>query len=283
MVDTQPSSRGSGHGDGASLSAGDLDQAEILSRISADRRPSVLRVVSEVGSTNDAIRQGGAADRTVLIADLQTSGRGRMGRCWHSPAGLGLYLSLLLRLSVDLRYVPRWTLGAAWAICRAMQRLGAPEVRIRWPNDLITGEGKLAGILAELRSSAAGAGELVLGVGVNVHHRATDFPLEPSLNATSLRRLLGPSKMVSRSAVAAVVIEELLTMDEMLRCGGWSAVAEGWVRLAPDAVGQRVRLGRDGAPGVTCGIGECGELLVERQDGTIEAVRTSDGIDRLEG
>jgi len=241
---------------------------------------------ARVESTNDELKRraaGGAAEGTVLIADAQTAGRGRRGRYWHSPPGLGLYVSVLFRSDGSTGPPTRWTLAAAVAACDACHRVGATEVRIEWPNDLVHGPRKLGGILTEVRGGLEGANEIVIGAGINVAHRVEDLPPELVNTATSLR-LAGRSTMVERETLAAAYLLELGAMAHRLRSGGWEDVARRWEELAPGCRGRRVRVtsGNDDEPGarrgVTAGIDGDGALIVRGEDGRSFAVRTADAV-----
>lgn len=148
----------------------------------------------------------GAPDGTVVIAERQTAGRGRLGRSFQSAQGLGLYLSVLWRPQTPPEtWMALPALGAV-ASCRAIGRVCGLDVGIKWPNDLVYGGKKLGGILTEavlLGSDTA----VVLGIGINVHHRAADFEGEVRDMAASLETVTG--RAVSREVLAAALVEEL--------------------------------------------------------------------------
>ena len=177
-----------------------------------------LVVVPEIGSTNTALKQmaaQGAPSGTVLIADRQSSGRGRLGRSFDSPAGMGLYFSLLLRPALDPVRVPHATLRAGLATAEAVERCTSLQAGIKWPNDLVIGAKKLCGILSEAGSSSSGALDwLVIGIGVNVNQSLEDFPPELREMASSLRILGHP---VSRGVLAAELIRQLSDLEADLQ------------------------------------------------------------------
>ena len=135
----------------------------------------------ETDSTNTAVRRmaaDGAPEGTVVIADHQTAGRGRMGRAFLSPAGTGLYMSLLLRPTIPAERAIRITTAAAVAVCRALESFGCPA-RIKWVNDLFASGRKICGILAESAFAADGSmAYAVLGIGVNLAPPPGGFPAE---------------------------------------------------------------------------------------------------------
>jgi BirA family biotin operon repressor/biotin-[acetyl-CoA-carboxylase] ligase len=231
-------------------------------------------VCGTTGSTNDEARRlagEGAEEGTVVIAERQTAGRGRLGHAWDSPDGLGLYLSLVLRPTESADRIGRYTIAAAVAVGTACRAFAGERVVLKWPNDVHAGGRKLAGILAELRQKPRGA-ELVLGIGLNVGQCEADFPAELSARATSLR-MLGAGVGIDREAAAASVLESLAGTIGELRAGGWPEVAARFLRYAPDATGRPARVG-SGAVGVTDGLDDSGALRVRTAGGIVLAHAT---------
>ena len=230
---------------------------------------------ASIDSTNAlAMAEGerGEADGTVYVADEQTAGRGRGDHSWHSEAGSGLYLSVLLRP----RMVPAdalWlSLIAGIAAHDAVQRVTGLRADIRWPNDLLLGERKFGGILTELNAEATRVRFAAIGVGINVNHAR--LPDELSGQATSLRiagarefprqpllvELLKALDIEVNQLVSATSVAEQRSMRDniLLRFESRSS----WVR------GKRVSVAEGGGyAGVTAGLDEHGFLLVESTDG----------------
>jgi BirA family biotin operon repressor/biotin-[acetyl-CoA-carboxylase] ligase len=147
-----------------------------------------------VDSTNlraKRLARQGAAEGTVVVAERQNQGRGRLGRGWASRAGQGLWLSLILRPRVGTAELAVITLLTAVTMARAIKRATGIQVRIKWPNDLLYEDAKLAGILAELNGELDRVNYLIVGIGLNVNHLAEDFPPELAGRATSLRQIGG--------------------------------------------------------------------------------------------
>lgn len=243
-----------------------------------------LRLFAEVDSTNDALRRladDGAPEGTVVIAETQSLGRGRQGRRWHSPPGVGLYISVLVRDVGPLDRATRWTLGAAVAVCEACNEVASIAATIKWPNDVQVRGRKLAGILAELRG--AERPELVVGCGINALHRAEDFPEDLRPHATSLRQAAG-STDVDREGLAAAFLARFAGVRQQLRSGGWDAVARRWAGLAPGAMDQpvRVHVGDRVFEGRTAGLDPLGGLVVRSLDGATTVVRQVDSVRPLE-
>jgi len=246
-----------------------------------------LHVSDSTTSTNDEIRSlasAGAPEGTVVIAVEQTSGRGRMGRRWHSVPGLGLYVSVLIRPREPAAYATRWTLGAAVAACRACRRTAGCDVTIKWPNDLLIGRLKVAGVLAEMRG-AGDAAELTIGTGINVDHAPGDFPEELRDTATSLR-IAADGGGPNREELAASYLAGIGWVRDGLAEGRWDELSRRWVALAPMSRGARVRVsspGSEAIEGTTRGIDEFGALIVDGCDGESIVVRSVDRVRWLEG
>jgi BirA family biotin operon repressor/biotin-[acetyl-CoA-carboxylase] ligase len=187
-------------------------RSDIAAHLSAERAD--WHVFDCVDSTNLLCKRqamDGAADGFAAIADRQTAGRGRLGRSFQSPGGLGLYLSILWHPGCDARaLLPLPALGAV-AAKRAVERVCGLGCAIKWPNDLVAGGKKVGGILTE---SVVLGGEMavVLGIGINVSHTPSDFEGEVRDIAASLQMVTG--KPVSRAALAAALMEQL----HELRC-----------------------------------------------------------------
>ncbi len=212
-----------------------------------------------------------------MVADHQSAGRGRRGRLWHSPPGLGLYVSVLLRPAAAVGEVTRWTLGAAVAACEACRALARCPAEIEWPNDLSVAGRKLGGILAELRSVGGATGEVVIGAGLNVHHGPGDWPEGLAGSAISLRQASRCGIVVEREVLAGVYLKGLGEIVSDLEQGRWDGVASRWEALAPGAHGLRVRT-RGDACGVTAGLDASGALQVLAEDGRCLRVHDVESI-----
>lgn len=169
---------------------------------------------ASLASTNTYLKElaaAGAEEGTVVVADFQTAGRGRMDRTFQSPAGKGLYLSVLLRPDLPPeRFLPVTALAGV-AVCDAVERLCGERPGLKWPNDPVLHGRKLAGILTELVMGEDGKPAIVLGIGVNVSQTREDFTPDVADMATSLAQ---EGYLVEREALAAVLLQRL---DEMYR------------------------------------------------------------------
>jgi BirA family biotin operon repressor/biotin-[acetyl-CoA-carboxylase] ligase len=155
-----------------------------------------------VQSTNDIAAtqaEHGATEGTIVVADQQTKGRGRLGRTWFSPPGTGIYLSIILKPKFPPEDAPGLSLMAALALAETLESFCPKGVKIKWPNDVLLGGRKVAGILTELSAEKDKISHVIVGVGINVNHGIGHFPDELKDTATSMRRYL--KHKVSRVAL----------------------------------------------------------------------------------
>ena len=193
---------------------------QILSHLSAECPwRDTLYWYDTISSTNTKAKElarEGAPHGTVLIADHQTGGRGRLGRSFSSPAGMGVYLSVILRPNCPADALMHLTCAAAVAMCDAVEQVAAFRPKIKWINDLVFGGKKLGGILTEL-SVNPNTGLIdyaIIGIGINCCQTASDFPPEIQNMAASLSMVSG--KAVTPPQLAAAMIEALVSMDRTL-------------------------------------------------------------------
>ena len=174
-----------------------------------------LMYFEAIDSTNTRAKElafQGAPHGTVLIADHQTGGRGRRGRNFHSPAGSGIYMSVILRPNCPASSLMHLTSAAAVSLCDAVEDSCGFRPGIKWTNDLIFGQRKLAGILTELGFNAQGNVDwAIVGMGINCTQEASQFPEEIRSIAGSLSSVSG--KPVDRAKVAAAMMDALYRMD----------------------------------------------------------------------
>jgi BirA family biotin operon repressor/biotin-[acetyl-CoA-carboxylase] ligase len=243
-------------------------------------KPIATRVVfySAIGSTNDVAAELAAephGEGAVVIANAQTAGRGRRGRTWFSPAGSGLYVSVVLapgRARAPDRATELVTLMAGVALAEGVERATGLAPQIKWPNDLQVGGRKLAGILAEGVSTARAAApaattglmRVVLGFGINI--ATTACPPELRTRITSLETELG--RPIDRATVCASLLTSLSRRYADLLAGRFDAILSDWRDRAPGSRGRRVRWDESDGPrsGTTVGIDNRGGLLVQVGD-----------------
>lgn len=211
---------------------------------------------------------------TLVIAEEQTAGRGRLGRAWYSEKTSGIYLSIILRPPLAPQQAPLLTLAAGLAARDAVAEVTALPVDLRWPNDLLTGGRKFCGILTELQAEAQRIHHVVVGIGVNVNH--AKIPSELEKIATSLR--LAAGRPVSRLELLAHLLTAFdRTYNRLLEEGPAPLVAR-FGEVSSYARDKRVRVvaPREEFTGVTAGLDAMGSLLVRRDDGQVVPVLAGD-------
>ena len=247
----------------------------ILSHLSPNHPwAGTVHYFDSIGSTNTeakGLAAAGAPHGTVLIAGHQTGGRGRMGRSFHSPAGLGIYLSVILRPNCGPADLMHLTCAAAVAMCDAVEKAAGFRPGIKWTNDLVCGKRKLGGILTELSLNATGiVNYAVIGIGINCLHRPDDFPEELRDMAGSLSMTAGVPADPAR--VAAAMIGGLYAMDQ----GLLTQKASIMDRYRADCVtlGKEISVHRFDTVrhGTATGVDDDGGLTVRFDDGSTQTV-----------
>lgn len=249
-------------------------QARLRSRLIG--RP--LEVVAEIGSTNDAVMAAGRAGKAeglTILADRQTAGRGRRGRPWASPAGVGLYTSVLLRPQQSPAKLPLLTLVAGLGVAEAIEEIAGAATRLKWPNDVLVEGRKVAGILAEMASADEEVGHFVIGIGINVNHGPQDLPQELFPAATSLS--LATRRPIPRAELAAAVYNALDRWYQVFREGRIESIlAAGRERSATLGRPVDVLADEERWRGVAVDLDADGALLVREESGELRRVIASD-------
>lgn len=259
------------------LSAPDvMTEEELTSLIDTDWAGRKIVYFDETDSTNLQIKRlgdEGAPHGTLAVADRQTMGRGRRGRSWESPSGTGIYMSILLRPDIHPDKAPMLTLVMACSVAEGISEImgqDCPPVRIKWPNDVIVNGRKVCGILTEMSSQIDYVNHVTVGVGINVNQ--SEFPKEIEEMATSLKMESG--KTVRRAPLIAAIMERLEDNYRLfLSTEDLSGLMDRYTRLLINKDTDVMVLGADEHYlAHALGINERGELMVRRQDGTLEAV-----------
>lgn len=251
-----------------------VDAAELAARCGVP----AAHLHARVDSTNDVARSladEGAPHGTLVLSEAQAAGRGRAGRAWASPPGLGLWLSLVLRPAPGAgapELLPlRVGLGAALGIETAA---GEGAARLKWPNDVLLGERKVAGVLCEATWSVGRAPSFVAGIGVNVLHRPADFPPELRDTATSIAAATG--RAPDRVALLSAIVAHVLRLVDAPAGPLGPEVLAGIARR--DALRGRAVLvsdpatGRATLHGTALGIAADGALLLRTEAGVLRRV-----------
>lgn len=241
-----------------------LDESVITAALCTRLLGRRLVCAPVTGSTNDdaaALARRGEPEGTVVVADAQTAGRGRLGRGWVSVRGLNLYMSVLLRPAVPPGAAPQLSLVAGVAVARAIEAEGV-ETRIKWPNDVLLGGRKVCGILTELEAEADRVEFVIVGIGVNLNSRPEHFPPELRDIATSVG--LAAGRPVERARFAARLLGELEHCYDRYIEAGFGALAGEWNGRSA-LTGRRVTVAgaaRDAVSGSCAGIDGDGALLL---------------------
>ena len=250
-----------------------LDRAAILAALGEHPWAGKVELLDVVDSTNNYLKTaaaGGAPHGTVVLADCQTGGRGRLGRRFDSAPGSGIYLSILLRPACPPAELMTLTARAAVAVRRAIREAAGVEAGIKWVNDLVLNGKKICGILTELSVEAESGlvSYAVVGVGINCNRPAAAFP--PELREAAGSILSETGKRVDRNALTAALIRALseLPGDEWL----------SEYRAACVNLGRPVQIlapGQPPRPGTALDVGPEAELIVQTESG-VEAVRSGE-------
>lgn len=256
-----------------------LSVEEIAAHLNAATIGRHIICLGVSASTNsDAFRlaEQGADEGTVVLADSQSSGKGRMGRVWSSPAGVNLYCSIILRPGGMPYEAPQLTFLSAVAVARAIEQASGLNPEIKWPNDVLINGKKVAGLLNEMSAETDGINFVILGIGVNLNMTIEQFPADLRHPATSL--LLETGRPISRAAFTAVMLNELDRLYGDFTSHGFAPVREEWQRRC-NAHGRQLTVSDGGAEiarGMFAGIDGSGALLVQETDGTINRILSGD-------
>lgn len=196
----------------------------------------------EVDSTNARARElavQAAPEGTVVIANSQMSGRGRRGRSWFSPPLAGIYMSMILRPPISPAEAPKLTLMTSVALAEAIETVSGLATEIKWPNDVLIGGRKVAGILTEISTEMDSVHHIIIGIGINVNSRNESFPEEIRDRATSLS--IESGRHYSRVVLIRAVLERFEDIYNTFRIGGFRRTLREWNKRA-DIIGRSVEV-----------------------------------------
>jgi BirA family biotin operon repressor/biotin-[acetyl-CoA-carboxylase] ligase len=237
-----------------------------------------IRVFEQTTSTNDVIEKlarDGVKEGAVVFAESQTKGRGRLGRKWISPERKGLWFSVLLRPDLRPQETTQLTVASATALRRAIQSETGLHPEIKWPNDIVIGGKKVAGILTELSAELDQVRHVILGIGVDVNQGASEFPPELRKLATSLK--IESGRAISRAELATAILREL-DSDYARICGGlFAEVADEWQEHCK-TIGRQVtiQIGERRIRGHAESLDDDGALLLRTDHGRLERITGGD-------
>jgi BirA family biotin operon repressor/biotin-[acetyl-CoA-carboxylase] ligase len=238
--------------------------------------PEVIRYESLPSTNTEVARLAaeGAAEGLCVVADEQTAGRGRLQRSWLSPKGAGLYFSALLRPSMPVNQWSLITFMAALAVSDALRDACELKTDIKWPNDLLAGERKICGILAEAIETGKGRA-VVVGIGINLTKEA--FP--PKLNEVAISVEEATTKRPEREVLLAALLRAFSSWYSLLQeNGGQQQILDAWASRSSFAKGKRVKVtnGNEVVTGITGGVESDGALRVETDTDGVRIIRAGD-------
>lgn len=232
----------------------------------------------EIDSTNNRAKilaGEGYPEGTVVVADMQTAGRGRRGRSWYSPSNQGIYVSIILRPALPPREIARISLVAAVAAAETLREGFGLDALIKWPNDILVDHKKIGGILSEAVIDTLGLDFVVVGIGLNINNDLSQFPADLRMPATSL--MAEKSHPVARVKILQHLLSSLEEDYRQLLAGGFEAILAR-ARALSMVIGQEVRL--ETADGFVVGravdINADGYLMVVSPDGSVQAVMSGE-------
>ena len=232
-----------------------------------------------LASTNDFAKQLGSSgmkEGTIVFAESQSRGKGRLGRTWFSPEG-GLWFSVILRPPIEPRHALKLTLLGSVAVVKIMSKLYGIDAEIKWPNDVLINGRKTCGILTESSINGKNLDFAVLGFGVNANFDLETFPRHLRDSATTLREQL--RKEVSREILLCKLLENVEVSYDLLKRGKFEEILEDWRELS-GFFGSCVRIldGQRTIAGTAVDLDADGALIVKLKNGSVHKVLSGDAI-----
>ncbi len=255
-----------------------LDKVTLTNALNTKVMGSNLEIIMSTGSTQEEARQRAELDApegTLIIAEEQTGGKGRMGRKWFSPSGKGIWMSLILRPQQAIEYTSQLTLLTGVAVCRAIRKTTGLQVGIKWPNDILLNQRKISGILLESIIEDKVVRYCIVGIGISVNVDSEDYPEELKDIATSLKIANGAP--VDRTMLIAAVLEEFEMLYKLYNEEGFVPIASLWEALSV-TINQEVIINTVHGlrEGIAMGLDPSGALLVDIGMGNIVPVISGD-------
>lgn len=257
-----------------------LDRREISNGLNTKFIAKNLYLYNEVGSTNTLAKylaKNGIENGSVVISEKQNSGRGRTGKSWESPLG-GVWMSIILSPEVDISKIPLITITTGVAVAIALEKIGVHNPEIKWPNDIMINGKKVCGILTEAVSNFNTIENIIVGVGIDANLSIDTFPAELQEITTTLEIELG--KKVNENILIKLFLEEFERVYELLKDDCVEDILKEW-RKRSYSVGKLVEVRKPhqkSYDAYVIGITKDGELVVEKNDGTIEKVISGECI-----
>lgn len=254
-----------------------LYKHELLGLLNASILGKDIEYREVTGSTNELAKElaeKGAVEGTIVIAEKQTAGKGRMGRSWYSPDGKGLWFTLILRPMISPADAPKLTLVSAVAVAKTLRDLGIPA-GIKWPNDILVDERKIAGILTEMNAEIDKVNYVVVGIGMNVDLSSEALPDDLDSIATSLEQHLQHPH--SRLEVLATLINNYDLLYKEFINGQFPRILAAWKEMSV-TINRSVRITsfNNVEEGIAFDVDEEGVLLLLKDDGSLKRVLSGD-------
>lgn len=217
----------------------------------------------------------GANHGTLIVADEQTEGRGRLVRNWYSPKGTGLWMSLIIRPEIAIQQAPQLTLLTAVAVVEAIKDVAGIQPEIKWPNDILISGKKVCGILTELQAEESHIQSLIIGIGINVNQKQEDFPSELQTIATSLK--IEADKLIDRTKLLQCFCYRFEKLLNTYIDNGFLPIKQLWEGYSC-SIGREItaRTLNGNYHGLALGINEDGVLLLKQQSGEIREIYSAD-------
>jgi len=217
----------------------------------------------------------GVPEGTVVIAEEQTSGRGRMARTWFSPKYTGVWMSVVLRPNLLPQKAPQLTLVTAVAVVQAIEEIASLKPQIKWPNDILINGKKITGILTELQAESDRINSVIIGIGMNVNQELEGYPEELRTIATSLRIETG--KVINRAELIKLVLAKLEYLYDLYLTEGFYPIKQLWESYAV-SIGKMItaRMLQGDLYGKALGITDDGALMMEDETGKVHLVYSAD-------
>ncbi|HVO67447.1 MAG TPA: biotin--[acetyl-CoA-carboxylase] ligase [Syntrophales bacterium] len=257
----------------------EFNERNLADRLSEKRIGNNIQFFKEVESTNDVasrLAKSGAPEGTVVIADCQTKGKGRLKRQWQSPPGCNIYTSIVLRPAIDPMFAPQITLMTGVAVADLLSVYCPENVTLKWPNDVQIRGRKVCGILTEMSASAAkGVDFIIVGIGINVNIERVDFDESFRDIATSLKEEAGSE--ISRLDLTVKLFDNLENVYTRMLAEGFGFLKDMWLRYS-DMVGKRIQVvfNDDVQAGEVLGIDDFGALIIADENDVIRRVMAGD-------
>jgi BirA family biotin operon repressor/biotin-[acetyl-CoA-carboxylase] ligase len=239
--------------------------SSITHLLRSERIGTKILSLPEAVSTNSVafrMAEDGAEEGSVVIAESQSGGKGRLGRKWESPPGVNLYCSIVLRPPIQPVAAPQLTFLSVIAVARAIEKLTALHTRIKWPNDILIDSKKIAGLLNEMSAETDTVNFVILGIGVNLNMTPDQFPAELRHPATSL--FIETGEPVDRTVFTVTLLQELDSLYATFLCQGYEPARREWLqRSRLEGVMVTVTDNTSVKRGRVVGINEYGALLLD--------------------